>query len=78
LISRKYFPNPIEEDVIYRYTDNYGEDPNSPDETDVGDDLYGFIVLEGDEGALNGEFASNFVFTRSDDGSEILLENVSH
>ncbi|KAL3430011.1 hypothetical protein BDV09DRAFT_202564 [Aspergillus tetrazonus] len=69
----KIFPNPIEEDVIYRYTDNYGnndEDPNGPDETDVGDDPYGFIVLDGDEGALNGEFASNFVFTRSDDGSE--------
>ncbi|KAL2829474.1 hypothetical protein BDW59DRAFT_178440 [Aspergillus cavernicola] len=69
---KKIFPNPIEEDVIYRYTDNYGNndhDPDGPDEVDVGDDPYGFIVLDGDEGALQGEFSSNFIFTRSDDGS---------
>ncbi|KAJ5375522.1 hypothetical protein N7517_007528 [Penicillium concentricum] len=69
---KKIFPNPIGEDVGYRYTDNYGNnnrDPHGPDETDVGDDPYGFIVLDGDEDALQGEFPSNFEFTHAEDGT---------
>lgn len=69
---KKIFPKPIGEDVIYRYNDNYGNndrDPHGPDETDVGDDPYGFIVLDGDEDSLQGEFPSNFAFTHAEDGT---------
>ncbi|PGH27225.1 hypothetical protein AJ80_01182 [Polytolypa hystricis UAMH7299] len=69
---KKIFANPIGEDVVYSYLDNYGNndrDPNDPDETDVGDDPYGFIVLDGDEDALQGQFPSNFLFVHENDGT---------
>lgn len=69
---KKIFPDPIGEDVAYQYSDNYGNndrDPYGPDEIDLGDDPYGFIVLDGDEDALQGEFPSDFAFTHAEDGS---------
>ncbi|EFR03335.1 chitinase A1 [Nannizzia gypsea CBS 118893] len=69
---KKIFPHPIGDDVIYHYSDNYGNndrDPNGPGETDVGDDPYGFIVLDGDQDALQGNFPRDFVFVHKDDGT---------
>lgn len=69
---KKIFPKPIGDDVAYRYTDNYGNndrDPNGPEETDYGDDPYGFIVLDGDQDALQGEFPSDFAFMSDEDGT---------
>ncbi|KAF2004069.1 glycoside hydrolase family 18 protein [Amniculicola lignicola CBS 123094] len=59
-------------DVLYEYKDNYGnndKDPYGPDETDVGDDPYGFIVLDGDENSLQGKFPRDFAFVHEDDGT---------
>jgi hypothetical protein len=69
---KKIFLDPNGGDVAYQYKDNYGnndKDPHGPDEGDVGDDPYGFIVLDGDEEALQSKFASNFVFVHEDDGT---------
>lgn len=69
---KKIFPDPKGADVAYQYKDNYGnnnKDPHGPDEDDVGDDPYGFIVLDGDQEALQSKFASNFVFVHEDDGT---------
>ncbi|KAJ5096660.1 hypothetical protein N7456_007381 [Penicillium angulare] len=74
---KKIFPDPIGEDVAYQYSDNYGnndDDPHGPDETDMGDDPYGFIVLDGDEDALQGEFPSDFAFTHVEDGSGATIQ----
>ncbi|KAL4860892.1 hypothetical protein BDV12DRAFT_204588 [Aspergillus spectabilis] len=73
----KIFPEPFEEDVLYRYSDNHGNndrDPYGPDETDVGDDPYGFIVLDGEEDALLTEFHRNFIFTHVNDGTDRPIE----
>ncbi|KAJ5375386.1 hypothetical protein N7517_007392 [Penicillium concentricum] len=61
---KKIFADPIGEDVVYQYTDNYGnndDDPHGPDETDLGDDPYGFIVLDGDENALEAACEKVFI-----------------
>ncbi|KAF7585704.1 hypothetical protein BBP40_010254 [Aspergillus hancockii] len=71
-VLKKIFTNPIGEDIAYRHTDKYGNndrDPNGPDETDVGDDPCGFIVLDGDQDPLQGEFPSDFEFTHAEDGT---------
>jgi hypothetical protein len=73
----KIFPNPIGEDVHHKYLDNYGNndrDPHPPGETDVGDDPYGFIVLDGDEDALQGAFQQNYIFTHVNDGTNIPIQ----
>ncbi|KAF2473995.1 chitinase A1 [Lindgomyces ingoldianus] len=69
---KKIFPHPHGFDVVYEYKDNYGNndhDPHGPDETDVGDDPYGFVLLDGDEGALQGNFPRDYVFVHDDDGT---------
>jgi hypothetical protein len=67
----KIFPKPNGGDVLYGYKDDYGnndKDPNSADETDIGDDPYGFVVLDGEEKALQSRFAHDYEFVHEDDG----------
>ncbi|KAL3483246.1 hypothetical protein BJX62DRAFT_245090 [Aspergillus germanicus] len=69
--------NPTKEDVFYCYTNNYGNndrDSHGPQDTDVGDDPYGFIVLDGDDDALQVTFHQNFVFTHDNDGTDQLIQ----
>ncbi|KAK1913093.1 hypothetical protein P3342_005029 [Pyrenophora teres f. teres] len=68
----KIFSDPNGGDVVYQYKDNYGnndKDPNGPDEDEVGDDPYGFVLLDGDEKALQSRFAHDFEFVHEDDGT---------
>lgn len=69
---KNIFKDPSGLDMLYSYKDNYGnndKDPHGPEEQDVGDDPYGFIVMDGDEVALQARFAHDFVFVHEDDGS---------
>ncbi|KAF2119716.1 hypothetical protein BDV96DRAFT_642728 [Lophiotrema nucula] len=52
--------------------DDYGnndQDPHDPSETDIGDDPYGFVVLDGDEEAVQDEFHLDFIFVHDEDGT---------
>ncbi|USP75586.1 hypothetical protein yc1106_02860 [Curvularia clavata] len=69
---KKIFPDSNGADIAYQYKDNYGnndKDPNGPDEDEVGDDPYGFVLLDGDQEALQSRFAHNFEFVHEDDGT---------
>ncbi|KAH7122764.1 hypothetical protein B0J11DRAFT_551302 [Dendryphion nanum] len=68
------FKNPSRSgsDILYSYKDNYGnndKDPHGPDETDIGEDPYGFVVFDGDEVALQARFAHDFTFVHEHDGT---------
>ena len=68
----KIFPNSYSQDTVYQYKDNYGnnnKDPHGPDEMDVGDDPYGFVLLDGPSDALQGNFPRDFIFVHENDGT---------
>ncbi len=63
------FAKPDEEtgsDILWAYQDNYGNDDGqtSPDEA-YGGDPYGFIMLDGPPGSVDGSFASTYTVARS-------------
>ena len=69
---KKIFKDPHGLDMLYSYKDDYGnndKDPHGPDETDVGDDPYGFVLLDGDEVAIQARFAHDYNFVHEDDGT---------
>ncbi|KAF1992251.1 glycoside hydrolase family 18 protein [Aulographum hederae CBS 113979] len=49
------------DDVIWAYADNYGNDllRNSPSDT-IGDDPYGFVMLNGPPGSLDDDFSKDY------------------
>ena len=52
-------------DIMWAYQDNYGnnDDQTSPDDA-YGDDPYGFVMLDGPPGSVDGSFSSAFTVAR--------------